>query len=167
MSPELEVPFGFCEHCEDELEVINMLPIKRENGSLITITCTPCAEETNAFCKKHEMSHIGFDDESTACGYCIEERVEVEWKEVSGNFFKEVNSSENREEILALIDEWNSKASRATRQPLEINLARVIIARSERLRVGTDEVIKQTCEEDAVVILGDPECWRSLFNEQN
>ena len=162
MSPELEVPFGFCEHCEDETEVLNILPIKRANGSLITLTCTPCAEKTSAFCKEHERPHMGFDDESTACRLCINERVEAEWEEVSESFFKEVNSGENREEILTLLDEWNTDASRITHQPLEKNLARAVITRSERLHVGTDKVIKQACEEGAAIIVGDPKYWRSL-----
>lgn len=162
MSPELEVPFGFCEHCGEEAEVINILPIKRDSGSFDTLTCTPCAEKTSAFCKEHKGPHIGFEDESTACVHCINKRVENEWEEVSQNFFKEVSSSENRGEILTLIEEWNTDSSRITHQPLEINLARAIITRSERLNVGTDEVIKQTCEEGGAVIVGDPKYWRSL-----
>lgn len=160
MSHELEVPFGYCECCGDETEDVNILPIKRSDGALNTLACTPCAEETSAFCKVHEMPHLGFEDESTACAHCINSRVVNEWNEVSENFFKEVDSSENSEEILGLIDEWNAHASKATRQPLEVNLARAIITRSERLHVEPEEVIKQTCEEGVSVILGDPTYWQ-------
>lgn len=66
-----------CEICGDtEARCHVLLPLRQENGSLITIACLDCAKKSSAYCLKHDVPHIGFIDGTTACIQCIEAEVE-------------------------------------------------------------------------------------------
>jgi len=61
-----------CEICGDKNpSFIALLPIVQKNGSLCTMACRECMSQSHAYCKKHDMIHMGFVDGTTACPSCI------------------------------------------------------------------------------------------------
>lgn len=65
-----------CEICGETVADLAIIPIKQENGSLITLACIKCAKDKGMFCTRHNRPHIGFEDGTHACILCIEEEVE-------------------------------------------------------------------------------------------
>lgn len=65
-----------CEICGVPATDLAIVPIKQENGSLITIACIPCARRLGVFCDQHQRPHLGFEGGTHACVLCIEEEVE-------------------------------------------------------------------------------------------
>ena len=65
-----------CELCgSTSSDMIVILPIHKQDGSLITLTCLKCAQKSDAYCNQHEAPHLGFEDGSSACKQCIDELV--------------------------------------------------------------------------------------------
>ncbi len=81
-NPEKKAPFmNKCEICGlKDPRLIYILPLKQANGSLITIACEKCAKASSAYCKTHDMQHVGFMDGTTACMKCIDEMVTAHTK---------------------------------------------------------------------------------------
>ncbi len=65
-----------CEFCNKEISgvivFVPSLPHIRD-GSITSSACKECAIAKKIFCEKHQTSHQGFKDETTACKKCINE----------------------------------------------------------------------------------------------
>ena len=69
----------YCEICDEEKSsLIIILPIKQTDGKLNTLACLDCAEKSSAYCIKHKLPHLGYEDGTTACKLCIDELVNCE-----------------------------------------------------------------------------------------
>ena len=122
-----------CENCGcDDATRFMVLPIHRETGELDSIFCEKCAQESRAYCLKHEMIHLGFCDGTTACPTCID---------------KEAESLRNR--VHAIFDEIYSVCYRELRDSDLLKgvsrgtFLRLIIIRAKRDGVPVDFVIKR------------------------
>jgi hypothetical protein len=55
---------------------IVILPKRKPDGCLDTLSCLECARKSGIYCLRHNRPHLGFEDGSTACVLCVEEAVE-------------------------------------------------------------------------------------------
>jgi len=83
--------------CGGNCQVINILPLRHPDGRLNTLACEGCAEKSGAYCLIHQRPHLGFEDGTTACKECIDEKVAAKTEEIFDEFCREVNASPNKE----------------------------------------------------------------------
>lgn len=140
------IPTGNCEICLKPTVFINILPIKRPDGSLITLACQSCTDNTDVYCKKHERVHLGFIDTTTACAFCIEERVKNGGPQIHESFSRALQESPGGVEIRDELMEWASLSSQITGNPEDICIARAIVTVSERKNLTVQEVITETLD---------------------
>lgn len=149
---ELESRAGDCEVCRKSTNILNIIPQKRDDGSLITLACTECATKSGMFCTDHERPHIGFEDDTTACLSCIEEEVAQKGGEISLIFFGEITKSTKKEEIIRAMENYVETTSIITESPKIHCVARAIVTAALRSGRSTDEVISQTAQEGPAVL---------------
>lgn len=155
MTPEQENSSeGYlkCEICGCSPEIINLLPIRQADGRLDTLACNECAEKSGAFCLTHQRPHLGFEDGTTACKECIDEKVEVEGPKIVALFKQKINLSDQKEPIISALAEWSNFLTDTFGLSYEENLARAISTVSFRLHKTPTEIIDQLCEEGPEVI---------------
>jgi len=147
------IPSGNCEICRKSTVFINILPIKRPDGSLITLACQNCTERTDAYCKKHERIHLGFGDNTTACVSCIEGRVNKDGHQIYESFSSALQESHRRVEIQDDLMDWASLSSLITGDPEETCVARAIVTVSERKNITVEEIIPETLDKGSDYLL--------------
>ena len=139
-----------CEICgAREFNTIVLLPIKKPDGCLNTIACLSCAEESPAYCRKHERPHLGFaDDDTTACVLCIEELI-IESEDKLPDIFDEFENNLPAEEYSRLKD-WAEVSSDITGNYLSVCLLRALATKALRLKTTIEEIVKQVGQAKSV-----------------
>lgn len=157
-----------CEICGNDPKSIVILPKRQENGSLITLSCEPCAIASGMYCEKHQRPHQGFMDETTACIPCIEEILKQDGEKIAGSFAVAVAGSDKASEIQAAIRVWSERLESGlsnvslielpgfidlirTKHPVRV--ARLVVTYSQRMHMTPDEAIKKVVEEGPDIIL--------------
>ncbi|MBU1255461.1 hypothetical protein KKH35_01165 [Patescibacteria group bacterium] len=134
-----------CENCGEDSDLFVILSVKKPNGSLSEIVCHSCALLSPAYCKKHQMPHLGFaDDEATACRLCIEEAV-IQNKSMAEEIYSMLISGLLFDEIENL-DDWAEDSSIVTGDSMSICVLRAVITRALRLNISIEEIVKRVIE---------------------
>ena len=134
-----------CEICDKkDMDTTVILPpgrIVKPGEPLNVMACLECAKGSALYCHKHEKPHLGFEDGSTACIGCIEEKVfSAKWQAILySNQIKESLSEDGYREIYreAL------KASRVVGSTPEMAILRFIITKAMRKHQTEVEVLKE------------------------
>jgi len=140
---EKEVKNMICELCGKDIgDTIVLLPLKRTNGALSTMACLNCAENSSAYCKKHNRPHLGFmDDNSTACILCIEEIVaQKENEEVF--IFDKILEAIPLEEKKRLLD-WATAIASIKHEREATSVLRAVVTKALRLKRTVEETVAQ------------------------
>lgn len=138
-----------CELCGKDIgEIVVSLPLKRPTGCLNTLACLKCAENSPAYCKKHNKSHLGFIDDTTACIGCIEEMVaENRHKEtIIWNVLRQKLPTEEFERL----SEWATASSLITGNSQRTCILRAIATRAKRSNQSIEEVLEKIIEAKSV-----------------
>ncbi len=145
------VPFGTCEICGEKTDTIAMLPIPREDGSLITMGCVPCAIEKGCWCETHDCPYQSFGPRGVTCLACIELLV---WEHADRDYLNQVlpivptlrEGNEDREDL--------SMAARAMGCSDGLAFVRWVCTAACLAGKSPDEIIRQALEtKDASAIL--------------
>jgi hypothetical protein len=158
MTPE-QIPskdrLSNCEICGGEMDdLIVILPIEQPDGCYDTFACLNCAEKSRVYCLTHERPHIGFEDGTTACLVCIEEKIVEDGPRAIIDFFQGIEDSPHKEEILQGLEKWSDLLSEEFGLDNQgENVARVIITAAVRHKKSTQEIITQVSREGLDVIL--------------
>ncbi len=150
---KVESPFGTCELCSNEADIINILPITQPDGKLDTMACTECSETSEVYCLEHRRPHIGFDDNTSACVECIETELDENAEDIYESFISKMSSDKKNKVALLVVHRWAMVSSEVRGEEIERALARFIITVSKRIDISTDEVIERTVDEGASVLL--------------
>ncbi|TRZ64489.1 MAG: hypothetical protein D4Q79_01395 [Spirochaetia bacterium] len=148
-----------CELCGKDIgETIVLLPIKKTDGTLSTMACLDCVENSPAYCKKHGRPHLGFmGDDTTACILCIEElTAEKENEEMS--VFNEILEAIPLEKRKRLLD-YAITISSIKYECEATSVLRAVATKALRLKKTVEEIVIQIVnEKSAESIL--PEFWK-------
>jgi len=144
-----------CEICGGSMPDFYILPLKQPDGKLNTLACCGCAEKSGAFCITHHHPHLGFEDETSACTECIEEKVEADSSKIIVRFFQEIENSPHKESVLEELEKWSQVLSRRGSPHSDINISRAIVTSAFRFDTTPEEIINQVCEEGVEIILPD------------
>lgn len=132
-----------CELCGKDIgDTIVLLPIKKPDGALSSMACLSCAENSSAYCKKHERPHLGFmDNNTTACILCIEEVVAQKENEEVLIFDKilEVLPPEEKKDLL----DWTTTIASLKREREATSVLRAVATKALRLKKTVDEMVTQ------------------------
>lgn len=144
-----------CQVCKQETDTFNILPfgVKPENDREVWMACDNCTEQLGYFCSRHEKPHMGFEDGTTACKGCIDAQVDTEWQQIVSSFFDGVERSPKRREIIEAVHEWALTVSFVTGEPANKPIARAVVAVCQRFGKPVEDVIVETCERGAAVLL--------------
>jgi len=138
-----------CELCgKDVGEVAVNLPLKKVDGSLDTIACLECAKKSPAYCKKHEMPHLGFFDGTTACTLCIEEMVTENRRKAIG-IYRSLRQELPPEEFGRLM-EWATKSSWVTDSYVNKCILRAIASKAKRCDQSIEQVLEDIIKAKSV-----------------
>lgn len=138
-----------CENCgKEDCNKFVLLPHRSEDKGLVNIVCVDCAENSSAYCKKHEKPHIGFFDRSTACLTCIEETVEQKRSE-GFNVWEILKEELPKEELLRLI-EWAEFSAFAIRDIEEKCMIRAVVTKALRTNNEIENVIGEILSKKSV-----------------
>ncbi len=139
-----------CEICGvKDVDLSILLPIKKEDGSLNTMACLKCAEESDAYCMDHERPHTGFSDsDETACLACVEQAVFRNRFDAAGIFAK-IRKSLNPDHLNRL-QEWARVLSEAIDDTLEACVLRALTTKAVRLDIDIDEMVAQVAESHSI-----------------
>lgn len=150
---KVESPFGTCELCSIEADIINILPITQPDGKLDTMACTGCSETSKVYCLEHRRPHIGFDDNTSACVECIETELDENAEDIYESFVSKMSSDKKNKVALLVVHRWAMKSSDVRGEEIEKALARSIVTVSKRFNIEPNEVIKKTADKGASVLL--------------
>lgn len=144
-----------CEICGGKMDdLIVMLPIRQLDGSYETLACLNCAEQSGVYCLIHGRPHIGFEDETTACLVCIEEKVRDEGSKVIVEFFQRIKDSTQKEDIFKGLESWsNFLSTEMGLSDQSENVARAIITAAFRFNKSSQEIIDQVSKEGLDLII--------------
>lgn len=141
-----------CELCGKDANTYVILPIKKGDGSLITITCLRCAAQSPAYCRRHQTPHLGFaGDDTTACRLCIEEMVEA-LKASAGATYVELQvalSPNTFEEIQEAV----AASSSITGDDEQISLLRFIVTKSLRTGKTIEEIVGELLQQNSAGVI--------------
>ncbi|MFH1978987.1 MAG: hypothetical protein ABII97_01190 [Patescibacteria group bacterium] len=141
-----------CEKCGGDSDTFALLPARKPDGSLNEIVCRNCALDSSAYCKKHQMPHLGFsDDETTACRICIEEAV-AENRDRVEEIYSTIKDKLPLEEIDEL-DDWARLVSSITGNSIAVCVLRGVATKSLRLGIGIDNVVEKIIETKSVNLI--------------
>ena len=144
---------SLCETCEKPVDIINIIPQRRPDGSLITLACTPCSIETGMFCTKHMRPHIGFEDgQTSACLFCIEEKVKLDGEEIVSTFQNGVEKSDKRLAILEVVNDYVERTMQITGDTRNFCIARAIVTAAKRFRKTPNKILSETFEKGPEVL---------------
>jgi len=149
-------------------DVLIRLPIRQPDGALNTLVCESCAEKSDVYCLTHKRSHLGFVDETTICTLCVEEILEKDGERIAGRLAAAISVSDKALESQQAIRRWLTgvrfdlpivssvelpSVVRFLNTPYALNIARAVVAYSQRMRFTPEEVIEMVAIEGAGVIL--------------
>ena len=149
-SPEISFK---CEICRSPSSIINILPIRQQDGKLNTLACDKCAEKSGAFCPTHQRPHLGFEDGTTACKVCIDEKVATDTEKITNEFFSKIKNSPHKKRILEELDNWADSVYGLTGLPYDVNVSRAVVTTAFRLKKTPEEIVDQVSKEGPGVIL--------------
>ena len=129
-----------CEICSGEMELVVLLPLKQDNGNIETMACLKCAEASGTYCEVHEVPHLGFHDETTACRRCIEEMVAENQFRVS-SLVTALLGIAGKVEYVRLV-EAAIDSSYVTGSVEEISVLYFLATKAARMRVTLDSVME-------------------------
>jgi hypothetical protein len=145
-----------CEICgkKDPMQIV-ILPIKKPDGSYITLACLECAKSSSAYCQKHECPHIGFGDGKTmACIDCIEEMV-AEEKGRAESVLESIENNLVQDELEDLL-EWAKFSSSITGDTEAVCVVRAIATKAKRINKTfqkiLDEVVTSKSAENILAV---------------
>ena len=141
-----------CEKCEKDANLLVILPLHRPDGCLNTIACLECAKKSGVYCLKHKKPHLGFDDGTTVCIYCIEAEVEQHRVELTDLVNTEIFSQIDE----GAIERYNAWLAELSVKGGEINKPagiRAIVTLALRRRVEPKAVIEAIKNEGLDIIL--------------
>jgi len=132
-----------CQLCDKDIgDTIVLLPLKRTDGALSTMACLNCAENSSAYCKKHNRPHLGFmDDNSTACIFCIEELV-VQKENEEMFVFEKILEAIPPEEKKCLLD-YATTVARIKQEREATSVLRAVATKALRLKRTVEEMVAQ------------------------
>jgi hypothetical protein len=138
-----------CELCGEDIGDITVsLPLKKADGSLNTMACLKCAEQSSAYCKKHKRPHLGFFDDTTACVLCVEEIVaENRRKEIS--IYRNLWQKLPPEEFGRLM-EWATKSSWVTDSYVNTCILRAIATKAKISNQTIEKVLEKIIETKSI-----------------
>ena len=148
-----EIPFGTCELCEADADIINILPITQPDGKLDTMACTGCSESSGVYCLEHKRPHLGFNDNTTACAECIETELDENTDYLCALFISTLTGDDKNKMTLTIVDRWYSELSKYTNDGKERCIARAIVTVAQRFDINPEEVIERTSVEGTSVLL--------------
>ena len=138
-----------CELCGKDIgDIVVSLPLKKVDGSLSTMACLKCAENSSVYCKKHKKPHLGFIDDTTACIYCIEEMV-AENRDKEASIFSNLREHLLTEELNRLL-EWAAASSFITGNSQKTCVLRAIATKAKRSNQSIEEVLEKIVEAKSV-----------------
>ncbi len=141
-----------CERCGCDSNTPVLLPAKKPDGSLSEIVCHDCALKSSAYCKKHQVPHLGFsDDKTTACRACIEETVAKNRDRAEEIYFAIKNKLSPKEDYN--LDDWAQIASSVTKESIAVCVLRGIATKALRLGLGVDDVVRKVIEAQSVNLI--------------
>lgn len=136
----------YCEICKSENSpIIVVLPLRQEDGQLSTMACMNCAEKSSVFCNKHGRPHLGFNDGSTACIFCIEEVVIAKQHEIPV-ILTTLGTQLPQKQYQRLLDWANfvstmGKTMGADFGPTQICILRALATKAMRSQTDIEEVV--------------------------
>ncbi len=143
-----------CEIClAEDIDLTVVLPIKKDDGSLITMACLKCAEKSDHYCKDHERPHIGFEGSNeTACLACIDWVVSQNKSKAAGVLaeFREVLPPDH----LDRLQEWGEMVAGAIGDSLENCCIRALATKAARLNIDVDQMMERVvkaCSVDEIL----------------
>ncbi len=141
-----------CEICgENDVDVFVVLPIGQPNGTLDTIACLECAQESGAYCKRHQVVCLGFEDGTSACTLCIEEIVDS--KKDMGEKILRILRENLPEDELQRIEKWANYSGFLVSQSKERCILRAIAAKAERTDESFNRVLREVVEQESTEII--------------
>ncbi|HEY5601309.1 MAG TPA: hypothetical protein VIK81_04470 [Patescibacteria group bacterium] len=153
MVENKEHRFGECEICGSDPKVINIIPKHQENGSLITLACENCALDAGMYCVNHARPHMGFEDGTSACKFCIDDDVEERGSKLGSQFYHEVEKSSKKDEILEFVGIWDEFVTAITLESSHKVMGRALITGAMRRKITPEEMIKGTLENGPAFLL--------------
>lgn len=138
-----------CKLCGKDIgDIIVSLPLEKADGSLNTLACLKCAENSSVYCKKHRRPHLGFIDNTTACIYCIEEMVaKNQHKEI--NIWYDLRQKLPTEEFDRIM-EWATISSSITSDSRKTCILRAIVTKAKRNNQSIEEVLEKIIKAKSV-----------------
>ena len=144
-----------CEKCGKDASSFVILPIKKKDGCLNTIVCVACAEDSPAYCKKHNVPHLGFaDDNTTACKFCIDELVETNRKhetEIASMLWARLPSGEDTR-----LAEYAEFVSSITGENTATCVLRALATKAMRAGMSVEEVASKLVDDGSVSFILPP-----------
>ncbi|MFH1162370.1 MAG: hypothetical protein V1696_03830 [Candidatus Jorgensenbacteria bacterium] len=129
-----------------------ILPIKKADGSIITISCLQCAEQSPAYCVRHKSPHLGFEGGGTACRLCIEDLVR-QTEGIAGSTYRKIQEELPAEEFQK-IEEAAEVSSLMTGNGEQVSVLRFLATKALRTGTTIEGVVKELLfEKSAEVIL--------------
>ena len=144
-----------CELCHEDIgKTMVLLPITKQDGCLNTISCLRCARNSSAYCTKHNKSHLGFDDGTTACVLCVEEMV-AGCANLSNDIFAQLKTLPDDE--YERLMQYVYGLRRITRNSEEVCILRLIAIKALRVKHNLMFVVNEVVARRSVeYILGSP-----------
>ncbi len=126
-----------------------LVPVRSPDGGLAVFSCVDCSKKNGLYCERHNVPCVGFEDQTTACLFCIEELVKFEHR----------RANEVAEKVKNSIDEYDRKrlrrsakvSAQVTGSSEDIAILRFVASRAIRDKVSIEHIIdwvkkEKTCE---------------------
>jgi hypothetical protein len=138
-----------CEDCGCDPEEIFVVPAKKPDGGLSKFVCHQCALASGAYCRKHDIPHLGFDRaENGACKECIDElALENDFR--AYELLKIILNNLPLSELVRL-REWFNDIREITTDGDEACLLRALAIQAECNCLTIDEVVARAIEMQSV-----------------
>ena len=135
-----------CGLCHKRIgEDIIVIPLRQTNGALDTLVCLSCARTSGMFCVRHNVPHLGFNDDTTACPVCIKEVVDLHDAgacEIETILFFSITDKEEKARLLRAAE----LSAIMTGQPREICILRFAATLAIRTGRSLDDVVTEIGE---------------------
>jgi hypothetical protein len=129
------------------MDVIVLVPVCQLDGSLSSLACLPCSIQKGLYCEKHDRPHIGFDDGTTACIFCIDNLVKREMyraHELTSKICEVISNSE-----IVSLNQAAGISSEVTGDSKDFSVLRFVASRAQRSKLSIDEVISKIVEKES------------------
>lgn len=117
------------------------LPIKRPDGSPITVACKSCAEKSSAYCCLHNHEHFGYVDGTTACYDCVNELLHSNISRADSIHDQILSTLEPND--LETLAKWANNMRAMTHESLPVTTLRYVCTKALRSKLTIDDVLAQ------------------------